>query len=268
MNRFEEENPTVRWLPRFVRRWFGLTNEDPRLSVNSQYEWMSSWLKRLLNLDNEPAPYAGESAPPSSRPSFEYTPPPRSYTPGTPSFTPPPRSYTPGAPSFTPRSFAPPSYQPASEETPSTPARLSLAGDELPPDVQPIGYLLRSYARGALPPQGLEAFTREARATTEKVLNFYGHWIRFQTEELVRIGCDLVNAAIDALPGEKAKQPPQTIRRIKVVADNGNGNSSSAAPAAAAPAQSSSPETPPVAASPAAADGPKPGSEAKDEDKE
>ncbi|MCX7859168.1 MAG: hypothetical protein N2385_03690 [Chloroflexus sp.] len=255
MNRFEEENPTVRWLPGFVRRWFGLTNEDPRSSVNSRYAWMSSWLKRLLNLDDEPSPYAGESAPSlPSRSSAVYTPPPRSYTPGTPSFT--------------PRSFAPPSYQPASEEPLSTPARLSLAGDELPPDVQPIGYLLRAYARGALPPQGLEAFTREARATTEKVLNFYGHWIRFQTEELVRIGCDLFNAAIDALPGEKAKQPPQTIRRIKVVADNGNGNSSSAAPVAAAPAQSSSPETPSVAASPAVAHEPEPESEAKDEHKE
>ncbi|WP_245668816.1 hypothetical protein [Chloroflexus islandicus] len=225
MNRFEEENPTVRWMPGFARRWFGLTNEDPRRSINARYQWMPDWLKRLLNLDDAPVPYSGEAEPAApSRSSYGYTPPPRSYTPGAPSFKPGAASYTPGAPSFTPRSFAPAAYQPASEESPSTPARLSLAGDELPPDVQPIGYLLRSYARGALPPQGLEAFTREARTTTEKVLNFYGHWIRFQTEEFVRIGSDLFNAAIDALPGEKTKQQPQTIRRIKVVADNGNGN--------------------------------------------
>ncbi|WP_322494822.1 hypothetical protein [Chloroflexus sp.] len=256
MNRFEEENPTVRWLPEFARRWFGLTNEDPRRSINSRYQWMPSWLKRLLNLDDTPVPYAGEAEPAApSRSSYGYTPPPRSYTPGAPSFTPGAASYTPGAPSFTPRSFAPATYRPASEETPSTPARLSLAGDELPPNVQPIGYLLRSYARGALPPQGLEAFTRETRATTEKLLNFYGHWIRFQTEEFVRIGCDLFNAAIDALPGEKAKPQPQTIRRIKVVADNGNGNGSYQAPVT--PPKPSSMPLPP-------ADKPEAGSEDKD----
>lgn len=258
MNRFEEENPTVRWLPGFARRWFGLSNEDPRRSINARYQWMPNWLKRLLNLDDTPVPYAGEAEPVApSRPSYGYPPPSGSYTPGA-------ASYTPGTPSFTPRSFAPATYRPASEEVPSTPARLSLAGDELPPDVQPIGYLLRSYARGALPPQGLEAFTREVRTTTEKVLNFYGHWIRFQTEELVRIGCDLFNAAVDALPGEKTKQQPQTIRRIKVVADNGNGTD--VASAAVAPAQSMPSTVPPAAETPVATDEPKSRSEDKDKE--
>lgn len=214
MNRFAEENPTVRWLPGFARRWFGLTDEDPRLRSRSQYGWMPDWLKRLLNLD-EPTPYSGETAASTAPSSMTYT-----------TYTPPPRSYTPGQASFTPtsRSFTPSSYQPTSESTPSTPARLSLAGDELPADVQPIGYLLRAYARGALPPQGLEAFTREVRTTTEKVLNFYGYWIRFQTEELLRIAGDIGNAVVEALPGEKSRTQSQTIRRIKVVADNGNGN--------------------------------------------
>lgn len=217
MNRFEEENPTVRWLPGFVRRWFGLTNDDPRRSVGGRYRWMPMWLKRLLNLDDVVVQYADELSPLPQAASPAY---PSSYTPGAP-------SYRPGTPSFTPRSFNPPSYQPAADTSPSTPTRLSLAGDELSPDVQPIGYLLRAYARGALPPQGLEAFTREVRTTTEKVLNFYGYWFRFQTEELLRIGGDLCNALINALPGEPAQsQTPPTIRRIKVVADNGNGNTS------------------------------------------
>jgi hypothetical protein len=173
---------------------------------------------------DEPVRYADESTSTSSG-RATYTPPPRSYTPGSASFTP---SYT---PSYTPRNYTPPAYQPsASEEsTPSTPLRRSQAGDEPLTDVQPIGYLLRAYARGALPPQGLEAFTREVRTTTEKVFNFYGHWIRFQTEELLRIGGDLCNAVINALPGEPAKPQNSTIRRIKVVADNGNGNNKSAA---------------------------------------
>ncbi|WP_298818264.1 hypothetical protein [Chloroflexus sp.] len=212
MNRFEEENPTVNWLPGFVRRWFGLTNENPRARAGSQYQWMPGWLKQLLNLD-EPTPYPAEpGAPPAAAPSR-------------PTYTPPPRSYTPGPATFTPtsRSFNPSSYQPASETAPSSPARSSLSGDELPADVQPIGYLLHSYARGALPPQGLEAFTREVRTTTEKVFNFYGHWLRFQTEELLRIAGDLGKAVVEALPGENPKPSSPTIRRIKVVADNGNG---------------------------------------------
>lgn len=224
MNRFNE-NDTVSWLPGFVRRWFGLTEEEPRLRKAAGPGWMPIWLQRFLGLTyDEPVRYADEARPMASGSDrATYTPPSRSYTPGSASFTP---SYT---PSFTPRNYAPPAYQPsASEEpTPSTPLRRSQAGDEPPTDVQPIGYLLRSYARGALPPQGLEAFTREARTTTEKLFNFYGHWIRFQTEELLRIGGDLCNAVIKALPGEPAKPQNSTIRRIKVVADNGNGNNKS-----------------------------------------
>ncbi len=222
MNRFNE-NDTVSWLPGFVRRWFGLTEEDPRYRQAAGPGWMPIWLQRFLGLTyDEPVRYADESTSTSSG-RATYTPPPRSYTPGSASFTP---SYT---PSYTPRNYTPPAYQPsASEEsTPSTPLRRSQAGDEPLTDVQPIGYLLRAYARGALPPQGLEAFTREVRTTTEKVFNFYGHWIRFQTEELLRIGGDLCNAVINALPGEPAKPQNNTIRRIKVVADNGNGNNKS-----------------------------------------
>jgi len=216
MNRFDE-NDTVSWLPGFVRRWFGLTEEEPRYRKAAGPGWMPGWLQRFLGLTyDEPVRYADEATPTSS---------------GRATYTPPPRSYTPRSASFTPRNYAPPTYQPsASEEpTPSTPLRRSQAGDEPPTDVQPIGYLLRSYARGALPPQGLEAFTREVRTTTEKVFNFYGHWIRFQTEELLRIGGDLCNAVINALPGESAKPQNTTIRRIKVVADSGNGNNKSAA---------------------------------------
>jgi len=216
MNRFDE-NDTVSWLPGFVRRWFGLTEEEPRYRKAAGPGWMPGWLQRFLGLTyDEPVRYADEATPTSS---------------GRATYTPPPRSYTPRSASFTPRNYAPPTYQPsASEEpTPSTPLRRSQAGDEPLTDVQPIGYLLRSYARGALPPQGLEAFTREVRTTTEKVFNFYGHWIRFQTEELLRIGGDLCNAVINALPGESAKPQNTTIRRIKVVADSGNGNNKSAA---------------------------------------
>ncbi|HMQ32201.1 MAG TPA: hypothetical protein PKD53_15835, partial [Chloroflexaceae bacterium] len=91
--------------------------------------------------------------------------------------------------------------------------------------VQPVGYMLRSYARGALPPQGLEQFTREFRATLTDVWNFYSYWTRFQTDELARIGREAMDVVVDNLPAgtETTTAGTTSVRRIKVTVGNGNG---------------------------------------------
>jgi hypothetical protein len=62
--------------------------------------------------------------------------------------------------------------------------------------VQPVGYLLKGYARGALPPQGLEAFTRQFNDTVRDVYNFYEYWTRFQLEDLGRIFVSMRDGAL------------------------------------------------------------------------
>jgi len=89
--------------------------------------------------------------------------------------------------------------------------------------VQPIGYLIRSYVRGALPPQGLEQFTREARATFTDVWKFYSYWTRFQTDELFRMGRELTDALFGGRGrslegGNGGREQP---RRIRVTTANG-----------------------------------------------
>jgi hypothetical protein len=95
-----------------------------------------------------------------------------------------------------------------------------------PPEgyVQPVGYLFRAYARGALPPQGLEQFTRETRATATDVWNFYSYWTRFQTEELFRLGRELFDIVFDDPPPTADSSTSGTVRRIKVTTVNGNGD--------------------------------------------
>jgi hypothetical protein len=113
--------------------------------------------------------------------------------------------------------------------------------------VQPIGYLIRSYVRGALPPQGLEQFTREARATFTDVWKFYSYWTRFQTDELFRMGRELTDALFGGRGrslegGNGGREQP---RRIRVTTANGPEETKK-------PVQSSAP-SPPSNAPPSAA---------------
>lgn len=92
--------------------------------------------------------------------------------------------------------------------------------------VQPIGFAVRSFARGAMPPQGIEQFSRELRATATDVWNFYTYWIRFETEDLFQMGREAVDAVTGLLPpmGEEVAKGTQP-RRINVAqASNGEGN--------------------------------------------
>jgi hypothetical protein len=209
---------------------------------------MPSWLRKFLNLDDEMPGYGSGTA--SVEPEYNAlaapSRPAASYT-SSPTYTPPapPTTYTPSSPA--------PSFQPLTQGTPASETMPRFASSYSPPPppaaaprngepatsqksylpnpsgegyIQPIGYGLRSYARGVLPPQGLEQFTREFRATLTDVWNLYSYWTRFQTDELVRIGKEVANTVIDNLPsspGEPASANSGA-RRIKVTVGNGNGN--------------------------------------------
>jgi hypothetical protein len=100
--------------------------------------------------------------------------------------------------------------------------------------VQPIGFAVRSFARGALPPQGIEQFSREFRATMTDVWNFYTYWIRFETEDLLNMGREAADALTGMLPpmGETVA-PSSQPRRIKVSqGSNGEGEAKRPAPPA------------------------------------
>jgi hypothetical protein len=119
--------------------------------------------------------------------------------------------------------------------------------------VQPIGYLIRSYVRGALPPQGLEQFTREARSTFTDVWKFYSYWTRFQTDELFRMGRELTDALFGGRgrsleAGNGGREQP---RRIRVTSVNDAEEAKKPAQSIAPSPSSSAP--PPAATSAAAA---------------
>ncbi|PDW04112.1 hypothetical protein CJ255_05315 [Candidatus Viridilinea mediisalina] len=117
------------------------------------------------------------------------------------------------------------------------PTRLDTNGNPVPVEgyVQPVSYMVRGFVRGALPPQGLEQFTREVRATATDVWNFYSYWTRFQTDDFVRFGRSVVTNIVESLPSPAGISAPHAgrIRRaIKVNAPNGNGGDKKHKPAA------------------------------------
>lgn len=182
------------------------------MSAPSSFSWMPTWLRKFLNLDDE-LPRYGPSSSSSYRmaePSAPSAPRTVSYKPAqASSYTPPTSTWTPTSRSTTPGSSA------ASEAD---------AGSSKAPEgyIQPVSYVVRSYARGMLPPQGLEQFTREVRATLTDVWNFYSYWTRFQTDAIFKVGREIV----ESLPGGEsgtATSSTSSVRRIKVAGVNGNG---------------------------------------------
>ncbi|MFV9503247.1 MAG: hypothetical protein AB4911_01640 [Oscillochloridaceae bacterium umkhey_bin13] len=266
------------------------------MSSSNSYGWMPGWLKKFLNLDDETPSYG----PDTYRVQADYAPPAQAavrYTPpSNASFTPGPASYTPSA---TPASWqrsseanatgsyrmAAPMSEAAAQVGPPPPLASRVAGTPVNGDVgagngavlsdgtvspagplaegyvQPIGHGLRSYARGALPPQGLEQFTREFRATLTDVWNFYSYWTRFQTDELVRIGKDAFDTVVPPTTNGEGTSST-SVRRIKVAVGNGEkkpvasplapsaGASAPAAPAAVDPIPTPDAAAPAADASP------------------
>jgi hypothetical protein len=267
------------------------------MSGSRSYSWMPDWLRKFLNLDDEMpnygpsggvynAPEYQAAAPPPARPAVSYTPsavPATGYTPPAPTWAPSrlddmnmdsfrraaPQGEAPDAPQGQTWKVGPPAGAEPGSVPPPPGSMQAAAGEGY---VQPIGYMFRAYARGALPPQGLEQFTREFRATLTDVWNFYSYWTRFQTDEVFRIGRVVIDTVVDNLPsGEGAAAPSgRTKRPIKVTSGNGNGSDEKkvkvvpatpavpaataatppATPAAAAPTPPAAPPATPAAAAP------------------
>jgi hypothetical protein len=223
------------------------------MSSSRSYSWMPDWLRKFLNLDDELPNYGSGGGgaysapqydtPPPARPQASYTPPQAAsavYTPAPPTWTPTrledssTGSYRMVGPTgeATGMQFSAPPAPAMRASTPAGDAGPAGAGAPVgvPPSgegyVQPVGYMFRTYARGALPPQGLEQFTREFRATLTDVWNFYSYWTRFQTDEVVRIGREAMDTVVDNLPSSEGSAPASTsgpARRIKINTANGNG---------------------------------------------
>lgn len=264
------------WMPGWLKKFLNLDDDLPNYGAGS-YRPQADYAP--------PTPAPVRYTPPSQS---SYTPSQGSYTPSQGSYTPSQGSYTPSPSNTWQRSTDAPSVgsyrmttpmsdaaaqtgapPPLSSRVAGTPVNgnagagnggavlsdgtVSPAGPMPEGYVQPVGYAVRSYARGALPPQGLEQFTREFRATLTDVWNFYSYWTRFQTDELVRIGREAVDTVVPpATNGEG--NGGTTVRRIKVAVANGEKKTDpSVAPVVAA--VSSSPEvslSPEVSPSPVA----------------
>jgi hypothetical protein len=215
MSRFDEENSTVRWIPGFARGWFGLTGEEPRsrrdetradARVAADNSLLPLAVRKFFGLTFDEPSSGGARGPIAAEAVRDE---PRGEVAGT-RYAPSPSGNFGGTSGYVSPSLG------SDKRTP-------VAGMG---DLQPLDYLLRAYARGALPPQGLETFTRQVRHTGEDVIGFYTKWINFQTEGLIKIGGDILSTVVDALPGERSTTAATPMRRIKVTAadDNGNGN--------------------------------------------
>jgi hypothetical protein len=258
---------TVGWVPGFLRNFFGLEDTFQRPSyaqttssqvAESTTGWIPAPVRRWLGLDyTEPQRYApSEPTRPSPPPTRYIAAAPAPARPSMPS-SPAPAAYQSTSASFGGRSadYRPPSVEGSGKMTfgrgeprgsgngeSRTPATTSAQPIQTQGYVQPFTYLLRGYLRGALPPQGLEAFTRQLRQTTTDVVDLYGRTIRFQTEEISKAFGNLFS-------GEKQATSSGAPTRIPIErVENKNKLAASAAPSAPSP----SPSKPAASAEPSA----------------
>lgn len=239
------------WLPDFVRKWLNLDEAVPDYGPGAE---VSAPLARPTpTYGAAPAPAYGAAAPGyGATPAPGYAPKPASIPP-TPTYTPP------GATGAY-RTFAASGPSEPSAPPPPTPRPETVAptGAPLPPVegvVQPVGYLIRSYVRGALPPQGLEQFTREARATFTDVWKFYSYWTRFQTDELFHMARELTDAVFGGRGrslegGNGGRDQP---RRIRVTTANDTEEARKPTPIYTPPPPPSAPTAPTASAATTAA---------------
>ncbi len=179
------------------------------------YSWMPEGLRRFLNLDYDDAPApAGRSA--ASYSSAPAAPAPASAAgsgwtpPSSPSFQASNMSgYTPPASS----GYTAPTFQ-AHEGQASSPA---VSGQF---DVLSITGAMKGFVHGALPPQGVEAFTKEVVSTSQSVFDMYSRWFFFQAEDVLKLGQSVIKTVTDLIPsGNGSSSQP---RRIKVMVANGD----------------------------------------------
>lgn len=251
-NRAEMAGSTTNWIPSFARRWFGLEYAEPKRYGPSSDEYSAPVSRPALPSPREvaaPVMYRAALATPAGTPSYrggsvDYRAPrpEGSYRMATedqgPAGGPAGGSAGGSAASDTGKESGSwrssgtsmeswksdnTSWRSSGSDTGSGPVMPSVEGQ--PPRfegyVQPITYGVRAYVRGALPPQGLEEFTRQLRTTVNDVSDLYGKSIRFQVEDVVRFFEDMrkritvqrsgANRVTSVKP-EVATEPPKATR--------------------------------------------------------
>ncbi|NTV63579.1 MAG: hypothetical protein HGA65_08595 [Oscillochloris sp.] len=191
-----------------------------RYENKNPYSWMPGFLRRFMNLEyDEPVASPEPSARPTSSTVSSYAAEPTS--PAVARWSPP------SDPSFTAsnmEAYAPPAgngFLPAS-------AGRTYSGDANPSapivqgqvDVISITAGARGFVRGALPPQGIEAFSKELIGTTNSVWDMYTRWFIFETGDIIKAGATVVKAVAGLFPSSSS--PATTSRRIKVTIANGD----------------------------------------------
>jgi hypothetical protein len=204
MARYDNNNNPYSWMPGFLRRFLNLTYDEPQGNEPSSGP-------RPLSYTSAPTSAGQATWSPPSEPTFKAS--------NLESYAPPAGSYTaqPGA------SYAPPASPgplPPASNVGAAPAATTFAPGQTDGYLQPVSYLVRGYIRGALPPQGIEQFSRELASTTKAVWGMYSRMLGFQTEEAFRLGRTLLGSALAGLPTASASMP--AARRIKVMVANGN----------------------------------------------
>lgn len=195
MSRYENKNP-YSWMPGFLRRFMNLEYDEPVASPEP---------------DERPATTSSYAAAPATPAVARWTPP------SDPSFT-----------ASNMETYAPPA---SSGFVPASAGR-TYSGDANPSapmvqgqvDVISITDGVRGFVRGALPPQGIEAFSKELVGTTSSVWDMYSRWFIFETGDIIKAGATVVKAVAGLFPSSNS--PATTSRRIKVMIANGDQESS------------------------------------------
>jgi len=196
---------------------------------NNPYSWMPVFLRRFLNLDYDApqetdagprsAGYASASAA-AARPATPWS------TPSEPTFQASSmETYVPPAsggfiPPSASASFTPPPAQTPYSAAGDASAAPSIAPAQGSVDIISITQAMRGFIHGTLPPQGIEAFTKEALGTANSVWDMYTRWIGFQTGDVVKAGWGVIKAIGGLIPTGSAPAAPA--RRIKVMIANGD----------------------------------------------
>ncbi|MEI6775396.1 MAG: hypothetical protein WCK70_00680 [Chloroflexales bacterium] len=191
----QSDNP-YSWMPSFLRRFLNLDYDDPQSSEESQ------GTGRTVSA-NYAAP-AGSTARPTwlspSEPTFKAS--------GMESYRAPA-----GAPAASYEPPSSPSYTPnrsvgAGSSVDSAPAQASISLQTLIPTI------LGGFLHGVLPPQGVEAFTKEVYTTGAGVWNLYSRWFFVQTEGILRLGQAIIVAVTDSIVSvtpNTASPPPSSV---------------------------------------------------------
>lgn len=208
-----------------------MTNYD---QDKKPYSWMPGFLRRFLNLEYDdqsventgsaPASYSSaaasysSAAPTNVRPATSWAPPsdPTFKATSMEAYTPPASGGFMPAPATV---ALPQAAASASGDANSSP---NLAAPQGQFEIMSIAQAMRGFVHGALPPQGVEAFTKELVGTLSSVGDMYSRWIGFQTGDFVKAGWGVVKAVAGLIPSGSAPAAPT--RRIKVMIANGNGD--------------------------------------------